>query len=143
MITTINYFCRTLHRRCLTGFWICPRFSVCRGSKYASRSEYARVLNIPRFWICFWFSVCQDSEYVRFTWSSKCAWIIPEYAWLYLNLPEYKCVNMTKSAWRAFVLLVSFLIPCLLERVVTISTKCIVWRKMTLFSWSDKISIFL
>ena len=39
----IDYFHKTLYRRCFTGFW------------YASGSECAKVLNILGFWICLWF----------------------------------------------------------------------------------------
>ena len=62
----VNYFCKMLHHRHFTGFWICLVFSTCQGSEYAS------VLNIPGFWIyqgsdylCLWFSIYEGSEYAR------------------------------------------------------------------------------
>ena len=71
---SVNYFSKTLHRRCWTGFWICfgfwirqgfehtrilnmplvqniPGFRKCQGSKYASGSKYPRFLKMPGFWI--------------------------------------------------------------------------------------------
>ena len=108
IVTAVNYFCKTLHRRCLR-----------QGSEYAPDFEYATVLNIigfwmniPGLWICLWFSICQGSgdhshslthwsiyhgsKYVRVTQRSDYAWIIPGYAWL--------CLNGPKSVWMAFAL---------------------------------------
>ena len=36
----------------------------------------------------------------------KCVWIVPEYAWLCLNMPEYAWiyVNIPKSVWTVFAL---------------------------------------
>ena len=42
-----SYFCKTFHRICLTVFWICLGFWIYHGSEYASKSKYARILNIP------------------------------------------------------------------------------------------------
>ena len=63
----LHYFHKMLYRRCLTGLWICLRSWIYQGF------EYTRVLNMSGFWIY------QGSEY---------PWIIPEYAWLYLNMPQ-------------------------------------------------------
>ena len=44
------------------------------------------VLNIPQFWIY------QIFEYARIAQGSEYVWIISEYPWLRLGMPE--CVNM-------------------------------------------------
>ena len=64
-------------------------FWIYQGSKYASGFKYARILNN------------QSTEYARVTQGSECAWIFPDYVWLYLNMPDYvgKCLNMPKYAW--------------------------------------------
>ena len=54
--TADNNFCKTLHFRCLTGFWIWfgVRIWMCEGSEYAGvtqGSEYARI-NSEHAWIC-------------------------------------------------------------------------------------------
>ena len=107
-----------------------------------------RGFNIPGFWIylgnqypdpVFWKN--QDSEYTRFTQGPKYARIIPEYSWLYLNMPQTGfwicqvytgswlclnmpkyagiCLSMPKSARMTFALHDPIVIPCLLEWVVT------------------------
>ena len=45
IIIAVDYFCKTLRCRCLTGFPIYLGFRACQDS------EYVRVLNMPRFWI--------------------------------------------------------------------------------------------
>ena len=45
IIIAVDYFCKSLRCRCLTGFPIYLGFWICHGS------EYVRVLNMPRFWI--------------------------------------------------------------------------------------------
>ena len=70
VIIAVNYFCKTLHPRYLTGFWM-----------------------------CFWFWIYQSSEYAKVMQGCECVWIclnnswiyliVSEYAWTYLNVPEY------------------------------------------------------
>ena len=74
VIIAVNYFCKTFH------------LDIWQGSEYVSGFEYIRVLNMPR--LC---RVVNMSEYV---------WIIPEYNWLSLNMPEHiwTCQSMPKSA---------------------------------------------
>ena len=69
------------------------------------------VLNIPGFWIY------QVSEYAGFTQDSEYAWIIPEYAWKCLIMLEYTWVCLNQPEGLFFH--VFFVIPCLLEHVVT------------------------
>ena len=69
------------------------------------------VLNIPGFWIY------QVSEYAGFTQDSEYAWIIPEYAWKRLIMLEYTWVCLNQPEGLFFH--VFFVIPCLLEHVVT------------------------
>ena len=93
MIVAFNYIRKTLHRRYLTGFWICRRFWIYQ------RSEYTGFLNIPGFWIyqggeyarvlnMSGFCIYHGSKYARFTQDSKSVWITPGYAWLCLNVPK-------------------------------------------------------
>ena len=88
-----------LHRRCFEEFWIY------QDSEYSTGSEYVRTQNISGFWIYFWIWVCQVGEYTWFLSMPglhrvlnipKYVWIIPEYAWLCLNMSEYTwiCPNM-------------------------------------------------
>ena len=76
------------------GFWMCFWFRICQGSRYASGSEYVRVMNMLLVQNMSRFCICYGSIYSRATQGSEHAWIIPEYAWL--------CLNVTKSAWMAF-----------------------------------------
>ena len=80
------HFRKTLHRRCLVGFWIdqgseCTKvlnmrgFWIYHGSEYASGFEYDRSLNIPRL--------------RRGLNMPECARIVPEYVWLCMN--RYEC----------------------------------------------------
>ena len=113
-------------------FWICQCFL-----------NMPLVLNLPMFWIY------QGSEYVRVhrvLKMSEYAWLcLAKYAWICLNMLEYAwiCLNLSEP-WMAFVLYFPFVVPCLLERIVTyfkVYTKLqvLVWRKMRLFSWRHKI----
>ena len=121
----------------ILGFWIY------QGSEYVSGLQYVKVLNAPGFEIC--------QGYTGF-WISEYAWIIPEYAWLNLNMPEcvWICGNMCEYAWShwiVFVLHFPTVIPCVLKRVVTClnvygKLEVMVWRNMRLFSWRDKIWFF-
>ena len=102
----------------------CSIVEAWEGSENAYVSEYPRVLKSPGFWICLWFWMCQNfeytrllsmplvsnipgfwlwqcSEYVRVTQGSEYAWIIPEYAWLCLNISEcaWICLNMHEYAF--------------------------------------------
>ena len=75
------------------------------------------------FRVCPWFSICKGSEYARVIQGSEYARIclINGSALIYLNMPEYAgiCVNMPKSAKKAFALHFPAVIPCLLERAIT------------------------
>ena len=66
---------------------------VWQGSEYAFDSECVTVLNIPDFWIYHGSEDASGSEYTRVrVFNMQCsgyAWIIPEYAWLCLNISEY------------------------------------------------------
>ena len=130
----------------IPGFWICLLFWMCQSF------GYTRVLNMPLVWIC------QDSEYTRVTQGSEYIIIIPEYAWLCLDMSEYPwiCRNSCEYALIClndfcFTFLhfpICFTIPFLLEHVVTYLNidrrlEVIVWRNMRLFSWRDKIWFFL
>ena len=84
------------------------------------------VLNMPGFWICLWLWISQCSEHTKVLnmsvfWiyqSSEYAWIIPEYAWLCLNMSEYAwiCLKLAEGLlfYISFVLYLSSL-----EYVVT------------------------
>ena len=111
-----------------------PRIWIYQGSVYVFDFKYARVLNIAGFCICPWFWICQGSEYTsvlnmlilpRVLNMSEFARMIPEYAWLDLNMSKYAgiCVNMPKSTWIAFVWHVPIVSPWLLECVVTYFNK--------------------
>ena len=86
MSIAVHYFCKTLHHRCFTAFWIwmdseytrilnmplvlsMSRIWICQGSEHVSGSQYARVLNMPqvlnmsgsqhtRVWNMPGFSIC-------------------------------------------------------------------------------------
>ena len=145
-------FLEVLHCRCLTRFRSCLRFWIAQGSMN-QRFVYTRVLNLPLVLNMPGFSIYQSSEYARVTQGSEYAWIIPEYAWLYLDMSKYAWIsrNVPESAWMAFVFHFSispFLtIPFLLEHVVTYLNvyrrlEVIVWRNMRLLSWKEKIWLF-
>ena len=55
----LNYFCKALHGRCLTGFWIYLRSWIYQGTEIGSGFNYAKVLHVAGFWIC------ESSELVR------------------------------------------------------------------------------
>ena len=80
----MTIFAKTLHSRCLTGFWICC-------------SEYATVLNISRLGICFLFCIRQGSKYARVTEGSEDAYalLMFKYVWICQNMREYTfiCLN--------------------------------------------------
>ena len=65
------------------------------------------------------------------------AWIIPEYAWLCLNMTEYAWIyiNMPESIWVAFVFHVLVVITCLLE--------CIVIYLNKVYSLKEHEAVFL
>ena len=121
----------------ILGFWIA------RDSEYVSGFECTRVLNIPEFWVCqgyTGFRICLDNSQICLkVWTRKC-----------LDMSEFVaiCVNMSKSAWMAFVLhfpISQFVLQSLvyLNSLLLYSLKFIVWRNMKLFSWEDKNCFFL
>ena len=87
-IMAVSNFCKMLHRRCLTGSWIC---------------------------LDFWFWIYQGSGYARVTQGSEYAWIclnnfriclnMPIHVWMCLNLPEW------------LLLYFPIIIPCLLAHL--------------------------
>ena len=87
---------------------------------------------MTRFWICLWFWIYHGSEYHRVTQGSEYALIIPEYAWLWLNMPTYACicVNKPRSTWMALVLHFPLVMHCLFERMVTFFQTSHETRKM-------------
>ena len=137
----------TKHPRVLNmrGFW------TYQSSEYASRSKDARVLNIPRILICLWFWICQGSEQTRVLNMLGLTGF-----WICLNMLDYVWLNMTGYVWicrymreyaqiclNGFCFIFPYVIPCLLERVLTYFNVCtklevFVWRKMMLFSWRHK-----
>ena len=140
MIIPVNNFCKTLHHRCLTEFWICLWFWLSLWFCIYQGLEYARVLTVGGFWICqgskymkilnmpgFW--ICQGSKYIKILNMPGLHMVlkmpeyasIPEHAWLCQNMSECAkiCVNIFKSAWMAFVLYFLSVIPYLCERMVT------------------------
>ena len=124
-----------------------PGFWTNQDSEYTKVLNTRLVLNLPEFWIRVWFWIYQGSEYVRVRQGSQYAWIcLIMSGWICLDMSEFAgiCVNMSKSAWIAFALYFSIVIPCLREGVVTyfnIFTKLEVldWMKMRLFSWRDTL----
>ena len=114
IIIAVNYFYKTLHRRCLTGFWICFEFWICQ------HSENTGVLNMPGLFVyrailnmllilSMWgFWIYHSFKYVRVTQVCEYVWIISGYVWL--------CLNVPKSVWMAFVLhLLIIVIPYIKE----------------------------
>ena len=131
---------------------------VCWNSKYNSGSEYPRVLNNLRFWLCLWFWMCQSFRYTRvlnmplvlicqdFEYTSvlnmselnmvqnRHAWIIPEYAWLFLimsgnvwicvNMPEYAWICLNLPGWLSFTFCISAFI---LESLFYLNTYLLIW----------------
>ena len=61
----MKIMCKTLHYKCLIGFWICFRFWICQ------RAQYTRFLNLLRFWIYL-----------------NMQGIIPGFVWLCLNVSK-------------------------------------------------------
>ena len=116
-----NYFRKTLHHRCLSGFWICIGFWIYKGFECASGSKYADVVNIPGFW------KKKGSEYARIVQDCEYAWKVLKYGQICLNISEYPgiCVNMPKSTWMAFILYFLSVIICLVEDLVTYFKLCI------------------
>ena len=110
IVIAVNYLRKTLQRRCLTEFWTylwfynVSEFWRYQSSEYTSGSEYARVLNM-----LMWNRVLNMLEY---------AWLIPEYVWLCLNMPECALICLHLPQW-LLVLHFSIVIPCLPKRVVT------------------------
>ena len=123
----------------ISGFWIY------QGSEYTKVLNMPPVLNLQGFWIY------QGSEYVRVTEDSGYAWIYQIISgWICLDMSAYAriCVNMPKSAWMGFVLYFPIVIPCLLQYVETYfnvyrKLEVLVWKKMKLVSWRQKIWFFL
>ena len=69
----------------IPGFWIWLWFKIWQGSLYTM------VLNMPGFWIYQGFEnprVLNIPEFQRHFNVPKCQWIIPENAWLCLNIPK-------------------------------------------------------
>ena len=112
IIIAVNYLYKTLHRRCLTEFWISLGIWICQGSEF---------LNIPGFWIYqswehtrvlnmllvlsmsgYW--IYHGFKYTRFTQGSEYAWIWLSNSWICYIMPEYAgiCMNMHKSVWMGF-----------------------------------------
>ena len=50
---------------------------------------------MPGFWIY------QSSEYVRVSQGSEYAWMIPEYAWIFLDMSEYAGIWVNVSKFEA------------------------------------------
>ena len=63
MSIAVHYFCKTLHHRCFTGFWIWMDSEYTRILNMPLVLSMSRVLNMPGFWTCLGFSICQGSEY--------------------------------------------------------------------------------
>ena len=95
-IIAVNFFRKTLHHRCLTGFSICLGFWICQ------RSEYTGVLDIPGLWICQGSEYAYGSEYVRILDSSEYASVTKgsEYAWICLN-NSWICLN---NSWICLIM---------------------------------------
>ena len=129
-------------------FWACLWFWICQSFEYTRVLHIPLVLNMPGLW------VYQSSEYVRVTQDWEYAWLIPEYAWLCLDMSEYAwicrymreyayiCLNGFCFAFDHFS--ICFTIPFLLEHVLIYLSvyrrpDVIVWRNMILFLWREKI----
>ena len=107
----------------IAGSWIWIWFWMCQSFGYTRGFNMPVVLNMPGFWIS------QGFEYARVTQGSEYAWIIPEYAWLCMDMSEYAwiCRNMreyAKICLNGLCLLfphfsISLTIFFLLEHVVT------------------------
>ena len=94
---------------------------------------FDRVLNVKGFWTC---ESCNMLGLHRDLNMPEYVWIVPEYAWLCLNMPKYAgiCANMPKSAWIASDLNFPIVISCLLERVITyfnVYTNWKLWSEIT------------
>ena len=63
MSIAVHYFCKTLHHRCFTAFWIWMDSEYTRILNMPLVLSMSRVLNMPGFWTCLGFSICQGSEY--------------------------------------------------------------------------------
>ena len=105
-------------------------------------SEYTRILNMLLVLNMTGLWICQNSGYARALnmWGWHRVLKFTEYAGISVNLLQ--CDEMV------FVLHSLIVIPCLLEWVINyfnFNTKLevIVWRKMRLFSWRDRIWCFL
>ena len=91
------------HHWCLNKTWILnmPKFWIYRGSEYTRVLNLFLILNVLGFWIY------HSSKYVGVTQGFEYVLIIPEYAWL--------CLNVSKSVWMAFVLHLLIVISYLKE----------------------------
>ena len=119
IVVAVNYYCKMLHHRFFTGVWICLAFSACQSSEYTSILNIPLVLNMPRFWIYQVFEYAYGSQYTRV-----------------LNKPGlHRVLNMSKFTRMAFVLHVTNVTPCLLERVITYFNK--------VYSLKEHVAIFV
>ena len=127
IITAVNYFHKTLHRRCLTGFWICVGFWICQPF------EYTGVLNTPGLWICQSSEYASGSEYVRVQGSGYTK---------VLNMPGiHRVLNIPKSVWMTFVLHLPIVIPCLKKPILFCCCCCCCCCWLNIFA--SKISNLL
>ena len=118
-ILVVNYFRKTPHRRCLTGFWVLHHrcltgFWVCLGFWIYQRPQYTGILNItglwiyltymPVFWICFWLWICQGSRYTTVLNMPALDRVLSilEYVWIIPGMPGFgwMCINL--SEWLLF-----------------------------------------
>ena len=110
----LTIFEKTLHCRCLAGFWICqgseytrvlnmPRFSIYHGSEYGFGSVYTRVLNMPRLQRVLKMPMSAYAKYV----------------WMYQNMREYTVICLNGFYF-----------------------KFLHYNPFRLFSWRDKIWFF-
>ena len=101
-------------------------------------------LNIQGFWLCLWLWVCDGSEYARVTDGWKDSWIGMSNSWICLNMLEYAriCMNLPKTAWMAFYVLVPLLIFCLLERVVNYFNEVYGVKELGYFLEEKKLNFF-
>ena len=105
-----------------------PGFWIAQDLEYTSGSKCARVFDMPEFWIWFWFWLFHDSEYTSVTRGLEYDWIIPEHAWLCLDMSEYArtWINMAKSTRMTFVLHFP-IAPFVLQSLVYLNTWLIIW----------------
>ena len=135
-------------------FWMCQSFGCTRVL------NMPLVFNMPGLWMY------QSSVLAKVTQGSEYAWIILEYAWIYLIMSEYVwiCLNMLEYVYiclNGFCFTfpqfpTCFTIPFLLEHVVTWlnfkgSLEVVVWKNMkmgvgdceSLFIYPSSVLFFL